>query len=51
VHKPRKAPAGLVTLSGGKLLRLRLEPERLARLLASRARASPGSAGESGEDS
>jgi predicted ribosome quality control (RQC) complex YloA/Tae2 family protein len=36
VHKPRKAPAGLVTLSGGKLLRLRIEPERLARLLATR---------------
>ena len=38
VHKPRKAPAGLVTLSGGKTVRLRLEPERLARLLATRAR-------------
>jgi predicted ribosome quality control (RQC) complex YloA/Tae2 family protein len=36
VHKPRKAPAGLVTLSGGRVLRLRLEPERLARLLAAR---------------
>jgi hypothetical protein len=36
VHKPRKAPAGLVTLSGGKVLRLRVEPARLARLLASR---------------
>ena len=38
VHKPRTAPAGLETLSGGKTVRLRLEPERLARLLATRAR-------------
>ena len=36
VHKPRKAPAGLVTLSGGKVLRLRVEPARLARVLATR---------------
>jgi predicted ribosome quality control (RQC) complex YloA/Tae2 family protein len=42
VHKPRKAPPGLVTLSGGKLLRLRLEPERLARLLDTRPQ--PGAA-------
>ena len=41
VHKPRKAPAGLVTLSGGKVLRLRVEPERLARVLATR-RGTPG---------
>lgn len=47
VHKPRKAPAGLVTLSGGKVVRLRLEPERLARLLATRARPQAGSAAES----
>ena len=48
VHKPRKAPAGLVTLSGGKVVRLRLEPERLARLLATRTRGGPaGSEGES----
>lgn len=47
VHKPRKAPAGLVTLSGGRLIRLRLEPERLARLLDTRTR--PAAAG--GDDS
>ena len=36
VHKPRKAPAGLVTLSGGRTLRVRMEPERLKRLLSQR---------------
>ena len=36
VHKPRKAPAGLVTLSGGKTLRVRIEEPRLARLLDAR---------------
>lgn len=41
VHKPRKAPAGLVTLSGGKTLRVRVEEARLARLLD--ARRTPGS--------
>ena len=41
VKKPRKAPPGLVTLAGGKTLRLRIEPERLARLLSTRGRA-PG---------
>ncbi len=49
VHKPRKAPAGLVTLSGGKVVRLRLEPARLARLLATRAR--PASASGPGSES
>ena len=34
VHKPRGAKPGLVTLSGGRNLRLRVQPERLARLLA-----------------
>jgi len=34
VHKPKGAPAGLVTLSGGRTRSLRMEPERLARLLA-----------------
>lgn len=34
VHKPRGAKAGLVTLAGGKKLDLRLQPERLQRLLA-----------------
>lgn len=33
VHKPRGAKAGLVTLSGGKILDLRVQPERLQRLL------------------
>ena len=42
VHKPRKAKPGLVTLSGGKVLRLRVEPARLARLLD--ARRTPGDA-------
>ncbi|MSR62684.1 MAG: DUF814 domain-containing protein [Planctomycetes bacterium] len=43
VHKPRKAPAGLVTLSGGKTLHLRLEAARLERLLRGRGRADePG---------
>lgn len=48
VHKPRKAPAGLVTLSGGRVLRLRIQPERLARLLESRGKAR-GPEGESDE--
>ena len=34
VHKPRGAPAGLVTLSGGRTLDVRLEPQRLSRLMA-----------------
>lgn len=33
VHKPRGAKAGLVTLSGGKILDVRMQPERLRRLL------------------
>jgi len=36
VHKPRGAKPGLVTLSGGKTLALRLQPERLQRLLGGR---------------
>jgi predicted ribosome quality control (RQC) complex YloA/Tae2 family protein len=36
VHKPRGAKPGLVTLSGGKTLSLRLQPERLQRLLGER---------------
>ncbi len=50
VHKPRKVPPGLVTLSGGKVLRVRLEPARLERLLASRARPTRGTPEGSGED-
>ena len=37
VRKPRKAPPGRVTLDREKVLALRLEPDRLARLLASRS--------------
>lgn len=33
VHKPRGAKPGLVTLSGGRILAVRMQPERLARLL------------------
>ena len=33
VHKPRGAKPGLVTLSGGKVLEIRMQPERLQRLL------------------
>jgi predicted ribosome quality control (RQC) complex YloA/Tae2 family protein len=36
VRKPPKSAPGTVTHSGGKTVRVRLEPERLARLLASR---------------
>ena len=43
VHKPRRAKAGLVTLSGGRVQRIRVEEERLTRLLATRGRPRPGS--------
>lgn len=33
VHKPRGAKPGLVTLSGGRILELRMQPDRLQRLL------------------
>lgn len=33
VHKPRGAKPGLVTLSGGRILSVRVQPERLTRLL------------------
>lgn len=33
VHKPRGAKPGLVTLSGGRNLEVRMQPQRLARLL------------------
>jgi predicted ribosome quality control (RQC) complex YloA/Tae2 family protein len=33
VHKPKGAKPGLVTLSGGKVVALRMQPERLRRLL------------------
>ena len=36
VHKPRGAKPGLVHLSGGRILDVRMQPERLRRLLGSR---------------
>jgi len=42
VHKPRGAKAGLVQLSGGRILDVRMQPERLRRLLGSRERPSEG---------
>jgi predicted ribosome quality control (RQC) complex YloA/Tae2 family protein len=42
VHKPRGAKAGLVQLSGGKILDVRMQPDRLRRLLGSRERAAEG---------
>ena len=44
VHKPRGAKAGLVTLSGGKILEVRMQQERLERLLR-QGRPSPGTGG------
>ncbi len=41
VHKPKGAPPGLVTLSGGRTLDLRVEPDRLRRLLRTSER-GPG---------
>ena len=38
VKKPKRAPAGLVTLSGGRTLHLRVEEERLKTLLDARGR-------------
>ncbi len=37
VKKPRRAPPGLVTLSGGRIRVVRVDEERLARLLDARA--------------
>jgi len=36
VHKPRGAKPGLVHLSGGRILDVRMQPDRLRRLLGSR---------------
>ena len=44
VHKPRGAKPGLVHLSGGRILDVRVQPERLRRLLGSRGPAQ-GDAG------
>jgi len=41
VHKPRGAKPGLVQLSGGKTLEIRVQPARLERLLGTRRGASP----------
>ena len=46
VHKPRGAKAGLVSLSGGRILQVRAQQERLEGLLR-RARGRPGSAPDS----
>jgi len=43
VHKPRGAKPGLVTLSGGKILDVRMQPERLTRLLGTHRPPQPGS--------
>lgn len=40
VHKPRGAKPGLVALSGGKTLEVRMQPERVKRLLST-ARSTP----------
>lgn len=42
VKKPRRAPAGLVTLSGGQTRMIRSAPERLERLLATRNKPRAG---------
>jgi len=46
VKKPRGAPPGLVTLSGGRTVRVRVEPARLERLLATRPPQPPTVPGE-----
>ncbi len=43
VRKPRGAKPGLVTLSGGKVRMIRVEPARLERLLTTREKPRPGS--------
>lgn len=45
VSKPKGAKPGLVTLSGGRTLMVRVQPERLERLLAGGARRSPSDLG------
>ncbi|MEW6071806.1 MAG: NFACT RNA binding domain-containing protein, partial [Planctomycetota bacterium] len=45
LRKPKKAPPGLVSLTGGKVRRIRLEPARLARLLRGEREAPPGAPG------
>ncbi len=50
VHKPRGAKPGLVQLSGGKILDVRMQPERLRRLLGQRGSAPGGSSTPSETD-
>ncbi len=45
VHKPKGAKAGLVTLAGGRTLELRVQPERLERLLAGQRPSGEGPEG------
>ncbi len=47
VHKPRGAKPGLVQLSGGKSLEIRVQPGRLERLLGTRR--GPGASGAAGD--
>jgi predicted ribosome quality control (RQC) complex YloA/Tae2 family protein len=46
VHKPKGAKPGLVTLSGGRVVQLRVQPARIQRLLASARRGPPGEGGD-----
>ena len=46
VHKPKGAKPGLVTLSGGKSLSVRMQPERVARLLGGDRHGPRGAAPE-----
>ncbi|MBK7642073.1 MAG: NFACT family protein [Planctomycetes bacterium] len=48
VHKPRGAKPGLVQLSGGKSLEIRVQPERLERLLGTRRGPAGGEEAASG---
>ncbi|MEM8711655.1 MAG: NFACT family protein [Planctomycetota bacterium] len=43
IHKPKGAKPGLVTLSGGRILEVRVQPERLSALLRGPDPALPGS--------
>ena len=46
VHKPKGAKPGLVTLSGGRVVQLRVQPQRIQRLLASARRGPSGAEGD-----
>jgi predicted ribosome quality control (RQC) complex YloA/Tae2 family protein len=47
VHKPKGAKPGLVALSGGKVIDLRAQPERLERLLATARGPAPDASSDS----